>query len=303
MKTHYLFFLFLFIIAFGCFSCEKQGVIDDNKETGNKTETPPDSSDIDKGNYPIDIPIADFTWSGCTWNHIKSDEVAIINSYEELTNYLTCSDGGSFPEVDFSKHTLLYVYVGTTDAPCYIFKNLQQISKNNYNLNVEINLLNENESREWGIVFITDKFNEKSNIKLNLTTTFLNETEHSVWKYIGPYDFTVLYDSSLVIEMSFYPSIHKIYIQRNYETLGSPHLLIWRGVYDYCIIPRTFPYSTEMYMKSPFISEYNFNSYNSWVIEFLSENELLLRYGGIVLEPPMRIKLYRFICQSNFKGI
>lgn len=59
---------------------------------------------------PIEIPFTKYSLVGtnCDWNTIEMDKVIIINSYEELEKYITCTDG-LYPDVDFSENTLLLV--------------------------------------------------------------------------------------------------------------------------------------------------------------------------------------------------
>ena len=65
------------------------------------------------------------------------EEVIVINSDYELKNYIQCTDG-SYPEIDFSKYTLLLAGGGGTSGINAIEKQLRQISISEYSLLVDI---------------------------------------------------------------------------------------------------------------------------------------------------------------------
>ncbi|MDR1739776.1 MAG: hypothetical protein LBR45_03375, partial [Bacteroidales bacterium] len=60
--------------------------------------------------YPKEIPFIEYSLesTSCEWIDLRhyKDTVIVINSDEELENYLVCTDG-SYQEIDFSKYTLL----------------------------------------------------------------------------------------------------------------------------------------------------------------------------------------------------
>ena len=57
---------------------------------------------------PIEIPFAEISLAntGCRWT-TTSHELLIINNKEELEKHIACTDGGTFPEIDFVNYTLL----------------------------------------------------------------------------------------------------------------------------------------------------------------------------------------------------
>ena len=72
------------------------------------------------GKFPVRIPFENYglTGTSCLWQwteiplsvyrFIITEGITIVNSNEELENYTVCS-GDTFPEIDFSEHTLLLV--------------------------------------------------------------------------------------------------------------------------------------------------------------------------------------------------
>jgi len=283
MKTHYLFFLSLFITAFCCFSCEKPETTDD---------------DNDAGNYPIEVSFTEYSlYWGCVWKRPNLNEITIINSYEDLANYLNCPND-SFPEIDFSAQSLVYVCGVSSNGFCNISKKLMQTSKNNYKLNTEIAILDAVVEQKWNIALITDKLGEKSNIELNLTTAIKN-VERNVWKFAAP-DITGENDS-VIIELTFYPSEHILYLKSTPETLNSRYRIraIVNTIRPYCIIDGMLyfiqpndEYFDKIYSAYP--------AYPKHFIDYLSENEIrwhiLYEYDTT---DAYYIRMYRFIRQTD----
>lgn len=131
--------------------------------------------------YPIDIPFTVYSLSGtsCQWINLNYDEqVIIINSTEELENYISCHEG-TCPAIDFSQSTLL-VANGTANHDVFniIIKNIQQLSRNEYELNTEIRLYDTGNNAEWTIALIVRKMNGESMIDLNRTYIIQENVYH-----------------------------------------------------------------------------------------------------------------------------
>jgi uncharacterized repeat protein (TIGR02543 family) len=118
--------------------------------------------------YPIEVPFTEYslTSTSCQWtNLIYDDKLIVINRDEILRGYITCTDG-SYPAIDFSKHTLLLANGTTPNGIVEISNRLLQLSTNGYKLDVEI-LLNETEMLGyWITALIVNKLNEESDIEL-----------------------------------------------------------------------------------------------------------------------------------------
>jgi len=73
--------------------------------------------------YPIDISYTEYSLldTDCQWINLPYDEkVIVINSSEELEQYISCT-GGSYLPVNFSKHSLFLAsgYATITPQPLY----------------------------------------------------------------------------------------------------------------------------------------------------------------------------------------
>ena len=127
------------------------------------------TGDVD---YPIDVLYEEYSLvPSCQWANLAYDnKVIIINSYEELQQYVVCPNKGT-SEIDFSKQTLLLAN-GTASGG--IFKitvtSLQQLSPNEYTLELEI-LLDDSavDEEKWAIALIVEKASEESTVELNFT--------------------------------------------------------------------------------------------------------------------------------------
>jgi len=123
---------------------------------------------------PIKIPFEKYSLDDtlCKWtNLIYDDSVIIIDSEEELINYLNCMNG-SYPTNDFSKYTILLAS-GTTNVEISEIKvkTLRKLSSNIYELEVEIeSFIGSTENEHWQIaVFIPKKINNESIFELHTT--------------------------------------------------------------------------------------------------------------------------------------
>jgi hypothetical protein len=114
----------------------------------------------EKNENPVEIPFIEYSLSDtkCQWKNLAYDnQVTVINSYEDLEKYIDCLDD-SYPEIDFSKNTLLLAGGGT---PYNISEINYQILKsgNNYELVVEIILGDATVIGAWTMALITERLN------------------------------------------------------------------------------------------------------------------------------------------------
>jgi hypothetical protein len=135
-----------------------------------KCEGEDNPDDNGGGVEPIEIPLTEYTFAGtsCQWKtsiaNVISDKVIVINSGEELENYVVCAEG-SYPEIDFEKHSLLLTRARVYQGISNIKERLQQLSANEFRLTIEIEL---NETRvisERNIAVVAEKINETSTIE------------------------------------------------------------------------------------------------------------------------------------------
>ena len=121
--------------------------------------------------YPIEIPFDEYSLEGttCQWINLDYDKtVIIINSEGELGNYVSCTDD-IYPEIDFSEYTLLLASGSTSHTICNVYKKLQRLSYNKYELNIEIQLTIHDIAEEWIVAMIVKKLNKERQVELNVT--------------------------------------------------------------------------------------------------------------------------------------
>ena len=163
--------------------------------------------------YPIDVPLTKYSlvgtscrWIGCT-NPFSPPNLIVINSNEEMEEHINCFMGDSYPEIDFTQHTLLLAYgYADYDVSEFIIENLQQLSVNEYKLNIGMALDVNTVAREWVRAFTVSKLSEESNIELNITCEYypieIPFTDYYMYhSYVDPPCWDVLYplNGSLIV--------------------------------------------------------------------------------------------------------
>ena len=120
-------------------------------------------------NYPKEIPFTEYSLekTPCKWTNFESNKVIVINSNEELSGYINCTDG-HYPEIDFSKHTLLLANGTTHKGISKISNHLSKLSINKYKLGIEILLNDCDVIEQWTIALITNKLIIENDIELNI---------------------------------------------------------------------------------------------------------------------------------------
>jgi hypothetical protein len=123
--------------------------------------------------YPVKMPLTEYSLAdiSCLWRVDRSGEekITVINSYEELNNHITCTDG-DYPNVDFSKNSVLLASGGTFQGIQTIETHLQRFSVNEYVLIVKITLDDTMVAPLWAVALLTSKLSEESNMILNTKT-------------------------------------------------------------------------------------------------------------------------------------
>jgi len=127
------------------------------------------TGDVD---YPIDVLYEEYSLAAsCQWANLAYDnKVIIINSYEELQQYVVCPNK-STAEIDFSKQTLLLANGTSSGGISEItVTSLQQNSPNEYTLELEI-LLDDSavDEERWTIALIVEKVSEEGTVELKFT--------------------------------------------------------------------------------------------------------------------------------------
>jgi len=131
--------------------------------------------DNGNNNEVVEVPFTEYLLGGtsCQWKNLSYDKaIIVINNKEKLENYLDFSEC-SYPEVDFSKHSLLLVSGSVEDGGISgITKKLQRLSTNEYELEVELVINPAKQEKEWVLALIIEKLNEESSFKLTVTTSY-----------------------------------------------------------------------------------------------------------------------------------
>jgi len=93
-------------------------------------------------NYPVDIPYKEYSLVGtqCVFiNAITNNFITQINCNEELEKNLRCKEGGSYPDIDFSKYTLIYANGWASGSSCTTtLKSLQFTTEQNVEMRISV---------------------------------------------------------------------------------------------------------------------------------------------------------------------
>jgi hypothetical protein len=107
----------------------------------------------------------------CQWANFEPNKVIIINSNEELGNYINCINE-NYRYVDFAEHSVLLLRGVTGSSPAEVMKKeLQQISKNKYSLNLKIREGVLATPGHWIIAMVIPKLPQDVFIELNIRKT------------------------------------------------------------------------------------------------------------------------------------
>ena len=118
--------------------------------------------------YPKEIPFEDYSLAdaSCQWANLANDNtIVVINTNEELNQYITCI-GSEYSAIDFSKHTLLLANGTTPNGIVEISNRLLQLSVNKYRLDIEILLNDADVMQPWTTALIVNKLSEESAIEI-----------------------------------------------------------------------------------------------------------------------------------------
>jgi hypothetical protein len=136
-------------------------------------------------NTPVEFTEYSLAGTGCQWTNLSHDgKVIIINSKEDLEKYITCAEG-DFPEVDFSKNTVLLAS-GTSSSGVEALYSEWLSTTDKSVLNIEITQNDETVVEGWSIAFVVNQTELKSPIEIEVT--ILTEEETNIPYLICPYE-------------------------------------------------------------------------------------------------------------------
>ena len=151
MKTKKLITVILLIFTVSFFAC------DNNK---------PEESEM---NFPREVEFTLLSRTHCWYDDVTVDSLHIFNSSEELKNYIDCRPSNIYPEIDFSKHTLLFVRNRNIGPIREVTMSLIQHSEYRYDLNITVYWWNTiiGSRRIEGLILVP-KISDKADVVLNL---------------------------------------------------------------------------------------------------------------------------------------
>jgi hypothetical protein len=114
--------------------------------------------------------------TSCQWANLEyNNKLIVINSKSELENYINCAKG-DFPDIDFSKRSLLLVCGQAPNGITAISKKLSK-SATGYILELGIEPNDATVSERWQIALVINKLSSESDIELNVITVPANNGE------------------------------------------------------------------------------------------------------------------------------
>jgi hypothetical protein len=113
---------------------------------------------------------ASYKWINIDNDHPVNSKLIIINSDEELRNHII---GEEYPTIDFSKHSLLLISGSTRMGVEKVnIISFQQLSTDNYKLDVEVLLNDATVADTWIIILITSKLGCESKINTTIHSNY-----------------------------------------------------------------------------------------------------------------------------------
>ena len=151
-----------------------------NENNGNLLEINPKSNAVpnDLAEWrvvvPIKIPLMEFSLAdtSCQWKNLVYEwegKVIIINSNEELENYIECI-GENYPAIDFLKKSLLVANGMATSTYYYCaIEMLMQLKYKYYAVEVDLRLSQAAVIRPWQTAIVIDKIEADSIVDLKIS--------------------------------------------------------------------------------------------------------------------------------------
>jgi len=122
-------------------------------------------------NELVEIPFTEYSLIGtqCQWTNLDyNGKVIIINSSAELEKYIDCVEG-IYPEIDFSKWTLLLAHGMENHLVYPKYKSLQQHSTQSYVMKVNLEPAFATVITYWQVPIIVNKIADDVVIELIVT--------------------------------------------------------------------------------------------------------------------------------------
>lgn len=121
------------------------------------------------------LPYTEYSLEGtsCEWNlpydFDKIVDVVIVNSDEELSKYIKSENNASYPDIDFTKQSLVITYGSQNSGIESIhLVDFEKVSEAYYELLIEITPNLACVMSPWTYAFITEKLSDQTQIKLGV---------------------------------------------------------------------------------------------------------------------------------------
>ncbi|MDR0619696.1 MAG: hypothetical protein LBG17_07360 [Bacteroidales bacterium] len=131
----------------------------------------------EKDKEPTEIPFTEYSLvdTNCQWidpcsDFDCSDLVILINSRNEIEKYTVCTEG-TFPEIDFTKHTLLFISGVARQNVVSINISFKSATALTYELNVTVSMGMFMSVESWRYPVLVSKIPDHS--KINLKVDYL----------------------------------------------------------------------------------------------------------------------------------
>ncbi|MCL2313191.1 MAG: hypothetical protein FWC41_12050 [Firmicutes bacterium] len=170
--------------------------------------------------YPKDISFIEYLLdeSSCQCTNLPYDnKVIIINSNEELKEYISCTDE-NYPAIDFTKYSLIVLQPKNCNVDSKGEKLLlQQLSANKYLLSVDVTLSLTANATPLIISVLAPKISKTASVEMVINGNNLNTNPLiGSWREIYPDSclgnslFTFLYNDTLYIDSPFDNPISRV---------------------------------------------------------------------------------------------
>lgn len=129
------------------------------------------SQEYDNLSNHIPFEIFSLSGTGCEWVELSyphDNEVIVVDSSEELANYITYPDKSSIPAIDFSQYTLILARGVTPYNDCAAIQDLQQLPMRGYVMNVDLGSSLAAVITNWQVAIITNKLAEDECVQLHV---------------------------------------------------------------------------------------------------------------------------------------
>ena len=119
--------------------------------------------------FPQEISITEFSLTGdaCQWVSFEAGKVIVINSTDELRDFILCRDDGRFFHIDFSRYSFLLLKGSAESAVFYIDIDFSKQAAKEYTLNLTIHTDVSGVAQTWIRAGIVPKISNRANITLN----------------------------------------------------------------------------------------------------------------------------------------